>query len=227
MPSASSTFSDRSARNSSAVSDSVIDRSAAVIVDAIGAPSSSSSKPSAAGAATSIVPVGSRHADAAVEQELDRRGQLAALVDRASLLVTHLAAEARQPEQLVDVREIEERDLAQAIGELDRRQRLLPELLAALDLDAIGGQCPRRRFEHVLIAHVAMREDVLQIVGERPHPAFFDEHDRSRRNRLIFVMQQLGDRVFDVARAGPVDDVALADALLRRHFVDEQHDPLS
>ena len=53
MPSASSTFSDSSARNSSAVSDSVIDRSAAVIVAAIGAPSSSSSKPSAAGAVDS------------------------------------------------------------------------------------------------------------------------------------------------------------------------------
>ena len=72
--------------------------------------------------------------DAAVEQELDRAHQLAAFVERAALLVAHLPAEPRQAEQLIDVREIEQRHPAQAIGELDRRQRLLPELLAPIGL---------------------------------------------------------------------------------------------
>ena len=53
MPSASSTFSASSARNSSVVSDSVIAGSSAVAVRRIGCPSSTSSKPSAAGAVSS------------------------------------------------------------------------------------------------------------------------------------------------------------------------------
>jgi len=58
MPSASSTFSDNSARNSSAVSESVIDRVVAMIDDAMGDPSRSSSNPSAAGAAIASWPCG-------------------------------------------------------------------------------------------------------------------------------------------------------------------------
>ena len=100
--------------------------------------------------------------------------QLAALVERAALFVAHLPAEPRQAEQLVDVREIEQRHPAQAIGQLHRRQRLLPQLLAPIGLDAVGGQRPRRRFEDVLVADIAMREHVLEVVGQRPHAAFLD-----------------------------------------------------
>jgi len=110
------------------------------------------------------------------------------VADEAVFFVAHLPAETGQPEQLVDMREIEERDFPQPVGELDRRQRLLPELSAPLRLDAVGGERPRRGLEHVLIADVAMRQHVLQIVGERPQPAFLDEQHRRRGDRLIFVV---------------------------------------
>ena len=92
------------------------------------------------------------------------------------------------------MREIEQRHPAQAIGELDRRQRLLPQLLAALGLDAVGGERPRRRLEHMLVAHVAMREHVLEVVGERPQAAFLDQQHRRRGDRLVVVVQQLRER---------------------------------
>ena len=72
-----------------------------------------------------------------------------------------------------------------------------------------------------------MREHVLEIVGERPQPAFLDEQHRRRRDRLILVVQQLRDRVLDVAQARAIDHVALADAFLLGHVVDEQHHALA
>ena len=132
-PSASSTFSDSSARNSSADSDSVIDRLGRAMTDArIGAPSSSSSTPSAAGARTSCLPSGPATVTRPSSRNCIERDRRAAFVERAARFVAHLPPEPRQPEQLVDVREVEQRHPPQAIGELDRRQRLLPQLLAAL-----------------------------------------------------------------------------------------------
>ena len=59
-----------------------------------------------------------------------------------------------------------------------------------------------------------MREHVLEIVGQRPQALLLDQQHRRRGDRLILVVQQLRDGVFDVAHARAVDHVALADALL-------------
>ena len=72
-----------------------------------------------------------------------------------------------------------------------------------------------------------MRQHVLEIVGERPQPALLDQQHRRRRDRLVLVVQQLRERVLDVARARPVDHVALADALVGRHVLDQQHHALA
>ena len=88
---------------------------------------------------------------------------------------------------------------------------------------ALRGQRPRRRFEDVPVARIAMRERVLEIVGERPHLPLLDELDRRRGNHLVVVVDELRDRVFDVARAGLEDHVALAHALVRRHVLDQHH----
>ncbi len=89
--------------------DSVIAGSAATTDARIGAPSRSSSTPSAAGARTSCFPSGAGDGDVAVEQELHGVNRSAAFIQRAARLVTNLPAQPRQPEQFVDVREIKQR----------------------------------------------------------------------------------------------------------------------
>ena len=141
--------------------------------------------------------------------------------------MTDLPAQSREAEQFVHVREVEHRQPAQAVGQLHRRQRLLPEGGALVRRHPVRGQRPRRRLVHMLVLGVAMGEHVLQVVGQRPHATFFHQQHGRRRNRLVFVVQELRHRVFHVAHAGPVHHVALADALLGRHVFDENHHPLA
>ena len=117
--------------------------------------------------------------------------------------------------------------LAQPIGELDRRQRLLPQLLAPLGLRRgwrpAPTMPPRTRADRA-------RRDARARARDRRRATtapFFHQLDRRRRDRLILVVQQLRERVLDVARARPVHHVAFADALLGRHVVDQQHHPLA
>ena len=227
MPSASSTFSDSSARKSSADSDSVIDGSAAVTAPRIGAPSSSSSTPSAAGARDVLLAVGAGHGDPAVEQEL--HGWTAA---PRAYSVRPVSWRTWRPSRAS--RNSSSTCVKSNSGTRRRRSASSTagsgschSCLRRSALHPVGGQRPRRRFEHVLIAHVAMREHVLEIVGQRPQAFLLDQQHRRRGDRLILVVQQLRERVFDVARARPVDHVALADALLLRHLFDEQHHALA
>ena len=141
--------------------------------------------------------------------------------------MTDLPAQSREAEQFVHVREVEHRQPAQAVGQLHRRQRLLPEGGALVRRHPVRGQRPRRRLVHMLVLGVAMGEHVLQVVGQRPHATFFHQQHGRRRNRLVLVVQELRHRVFHVAHAGPVHHVALADALLGRHVFDENHHPLA
>ena len=121
MPCAISTFSDSSDRNSSVVSESVIDR--VERADRLATPGCLRGRPRSRarpGAAISVRSVAlALRRDAAVEQELQRLRRLAGLVEHASRLVPHLAPETGDAEQLVDRREAEEL----ARGAADRRAR--------------------------------------------------------------------------------------------------------
>lgn len=79
------------------------------------------------------------------------------------------------------------------------------------------------RLRHVPVARVAMRQRVLEIVGEYPHLAVFDELNCRCRNDLV-VVHELRHRVFDVTHARFEDHVALANTFRRRHVFDQDHD---
>ena len=96
--------------------------------------------------------------------------------------------------------EVEELDAAQPIGELDRRQRLEPQRAPPLGRHPACRQRPRRRLEHVPVARIAMRERVLEVVGERPHLPLLDEVNGRRRDHLVVVVHELRERVVHVAR---------------------------
>jgi len=69
-----------------------------------------------------------------------------------------------------------------------------------------------------------MLQDVLDVVGKAPHLPRLDEMDGGSGDGLLLVVQQLRQRVLDVAGARAIDDIALADALVGGHVLDQQHD---
>ena len=72
-----------------------------------------------------------------------------------------------------------------------------------------------------------MREDVLDVVGERPHLVRPRGVDRRRSHHLVVVVDQLQQCLFDVARTGLEQDVAAPDLLVERHFLEHRHDALA
>ena len=103
---------------------------------------------------------------------------------------------------------------AQAAGELGGRQRLEPQLAPPFGRHPLLRERPRRGLEHVPVPHVAMREHVLDVVGERPHLLCAHDIDRRRGDHLIVVVDQLQQRFLDVARARLEKDVAAPHLLL-------------
>ena len=74
-----------------------------------------------------------------------------------------------------------ERDVAKAAGELDRGQRFEPERAAAFRRHALRRQRPRGRFEDIPVVRIAVRQRVLEVVGERPHLPLLDELNGRRQ----------------------------------------------
>ena len=79
----------------------------------------------------------------------------------------------------------------------------------------------------MLIADVTMREHMFEIAGERPQALLLHHQHGGRRDGLVLVVQQLRQRVFDIARPRAIHHVALANALLGGHLFDEQHHALA
>ena len=48
------------------------------------------------------------------------------------------------------------------------------------------------------VLRVAVREHVLEIVGERPQPALFDEQDGRGGHHLVLVVDELSQRVLEI-----------------------------
>ena len=72
----------------------------------------------------------------------------------------------------------------------------------------------------------AVPEHVLQIVAQRrPQPPLLDQQDRRRGHHLVVVVNELRQRILDIARPRLVDDVAAPDPFLGRHVLDQQHHP--
>src|SRR5204863_10094125 len=111
--------------------------------------------------------------DAAVEQELDRRAARGVAGALAGF-VPHLLPDRGDAEQLVDRYELEQRDTAQAARDLDGGQRLQPLRAPILGRHPPGRERPRRRLEDREVAHVAVRERVLQIAFEAVQTARLD-----------------------------------------------------
>ncbi len=156
-----------------------------------------------------------------------RRGHGAFLLEHAAGLVTDLPRRARDPEQLVDRHRREERQAPQAARQLGGRQRLEPQLAPALGRHAPLGQRPRRRLEHVPVVHVAVREHVLDVVGQVPQLLRADDVDGGGRHHRVVVVDQLQERFLDVARPRLEQDVAAADPLVARHVLEHRQDPLA
>ena len=170
-----------------------------------------------------------RHArDLSVEEELQLDGAPARLVDRAPRLVPHLPAGAGDAEELVDGRDLEQRQPRQPIGQLHRRQRLEPALLALLGAETPAGQRPRGRLEHVPVLRVAMLERVLEVVGEAgPQAALFDEEHRGGCHDLILVVHELREAVLGVADARLEQQVAAAHLLFDGQVLEHGHHTLA
>ena len=77
------------------------------------------------------------------------------------------AGRAGDAEQLAHGDGREERRRAQAIRQFGGRQRFEPQLAPPFGGHAVLGQRPRRGFEHVPIADVAMREHGYNVGGEQ------------------------------------------------------------
>ena len=78
----------------------------------------------------------------------------------------------------------------------------------------MGGERPRRRLEDELVAGGAVLEHVLQVVGEPPEPLLLDAVDGGGRQGLLVVVDELGERVLDVAHPRAEESVRLLGLLL-------------
>ena len=74
---------------------------------------------------------------------------------------------------------------------------------------------------------VAVRQHVLDVVGQAPHLLLADDVDRRGRDDRVVVVDQLQQRFLDVARPRLDQDVAAADPLVERHVLEHRHDPLA
>ena len=74
---------------------------------------------------------------------------------------------------------------------------------------------------------VAMREHVLDVVGERPQLLLPHHVDGGGRDDLVVVVDQLQQRFLDVARPRLEQHVAAPDLLLERQVLEHRHDPLA
>ena len=81
-----------------------------------------------------------------------------------------------------------------------RGQRLEPELPAAFRRHPLLRKRPRCGLEDIPVAPVAIREDVLDVVGEVPPPALADRINRDGRHHLVIVIDQVEERLLNVAR---------------------------
>ena len=72
------------------------------------------------------------------------------------------------------------------------------------------GQRPRGRLERVPVTRVAVGEHVLEIVDELPEGFFLDPLDRRRGEELVLVVDELRQRVREVALPGLEQGVPLA-----------------
>ncbi len=142
--------------------------------------------------------------------------------------MAHLASGAHDAEQLVDRDRLEDADLAQPRHHFHRGQRLEPDLRAAFLLDAEAGQRPRRRLEDVPVVHVAVREHVLDVIGQRAQifwrptrsMAVADTTSSSSLISCRSVSSTSRSRVLS-------SDVAAPDLLVDRHVVEDRHHPLA
>ena len=155
---------------------------------------------------------GALDGDAPVEHEMQRLDHLTFLGQRASHFVAHLATEAGDAEELVDRHEIEEPDAAEAIGQLHRGERLLPQYAAPLRRHPLRGQRPGCGLEHPPVLGRPVLQHVLEIAGQRPQLAGLDELDCRGRDLLTLVVDQLRERVLEIALPGAEEAVALANA---------------
>ncbi len=138
-----------------------------------------------------------------------------------------LARGASDAEQFVDGDRREERELPEAASQLRRGQRLQPQLPAPLRRHPMFRECPRRRFEHVPIAHVPVCQHVLDVVREAPDLLLTRGVDGRGRHDLILVVDQPQQRFLGIARPRAQDHVRAADLLLARHLLEHGHDPLA
>jgi hypothetical protein len=171
--------------------------------------------------------VARRGGDAAVQQQVDRHGDRSLLQQNSAGLVPDLACRASHAEQFVDGDRGEERQVPQAACQLRSGQRLEPELAPALRRHPVLGERPRRRFEHIPVADVAVGQHVLDVVGEVPDLLLTRGIDGGGGDDLIFVVDQLQQRFLDVARPRTQDDVRAAHLLLARHLFEHRHDLLA
>ena len=72
-----------------------------------------------------------------------------------------------------------------------------------------------------------MREYVFDVVRQTPHLPLPDEGNGRGGNHLVIVIDELEQRLLDVARSCLEDDIATSDLLVERQVVEHRHDPLS
>ena len=101
----------------------------------------------------------------------------------------------------------------------------MPERPAPIGREPQSGEHPRRRLEDVPVLDVAVREHVVQVVAERAQLEPADEVDRGRRDHFVVAVDEDQQRLLDVPRPRPQDDVAAADPLGRRQVLEQRHQP--
>ena len=137
----------------------------------------------------------------------------------------HRLAQGRQAEKLPHRREPQERDPAEPVRRHHGRQRLSPSRAAQLGGHPSSGEGPRCRLEDELVAGGAMLQHVLEVVAQPPQPLLLDAVDGGSGQRLVVVVDELGERVLGVAHPGPEERVRFPGLLLERRLLEERHDP--
>ena len=90
-----------------------------------------------------------------------------------------------------------------------------------------GGERVRRGFEHREVLGVAELQHFLEVIGERPHASLAHEVDGGGCDYLVVVVDETRQRLFHAAHPGLEENVAFADSLVERYFVDERKNELN
>ena len=162
--------------------------------------------------------------DGAFDEQLDRLGS-ALPPHFLPRRVTDLLARLDSPEQVVNRHELEDRCTTQTIHQFDRRE---PATRSARAVSAgASRENPRRRVAHARVRARPVHIDPLQIIGQAGRSVAGRVVDGRGCDNRVAVVNQLRQRVLEIARPRLEQPIGVVDLDRHRRLVDERHDALA